>query len=89
MGKAYQIAKQTAQPKSEKKNELGTRKKINTINRKQTPPIQSSTQIHMDLWNPAMGDSLQFQHGNPPAFPTQYSPIHSERTLVRRQPQDP
>jgi hypothetical protein len=40
--------KKTAQPKSET-NEPITRK-INTINRKQTPPVQSSTQIHMDLW---------------------------------------
>jgi hypothetical protein len=60
MGKAHQIQKKTAQPKSET-NALATRK-INTINRKQTPSIQSSTQTHMDLWNSAMGDSLQFQH---------------------------
>jgi hypothetical protein len=54
MGKAHQNQKKTAQ-------ELVTRK-INTINRKQTPPIQSSAQTHMDLWNSAMRDSLQFQH---------------------------
>jgi hypothetical protein len=48
----------------------------------QTPPIQSSTQTHMDLWNSAMGNSLQFQHRNPPAFSIQDSPINSERTLV-------
>jgi hypothetical protein len=60
MGKAHQIQKKTAQPKSET-NELVTRK-FNDINRKQTPPIQRSTQTHMDLRNSAMGDSLQFQH---------------------------
>jgi hypothetical protein len=31
----------------------------------QPPSIQSSTQIHMDLWNSSMKDSLQFQHRNP------------------------
>jgi hypothetical protein len=55
MGKAHQNEKKTAQPKCET-NAPATRK-INTINRKQTPPIQSSTQNHMDLWNSAMGDS--------------------------------
>jgi hypothetical protein len=60
MGKAHQNKKKTAQPKSET-NALATRKKINTINRKQTPPIQSN-RTHMDLWNSAMGDNLQFQH---------------------------
>jgi hypothetical protein len=49
MGKAHQNQKKTAQPESET-SELATRKKINTINRKQTPPIQSSTATHMDLW---------------------------------------
>jgi hypothetical protein len=67
-------------------NELATQK-INTINRKQTPPIQSSTQTHMEPWNSAMGDSLQFQYQNPPALSIQDSPIHSERTLVHKQPQ--
>jgi hypothetical protein len=38
MGKAHQNQKKTAQPKSET-NALATRKKINIINRKQTPPI--------------------------------------------------
>jgi hypothetical protein len=56
MGKAHQIQKKTALPKTEISG-LAARK-INTINRKQTPPIQSGTQIHMDLWNSAMGDSL-------------------------------
>jgi hypothetical protein len=60
MDKAHQNKKKTAKPESEI-NEMGTRK-INTINREQTPPIQSSTQTHMDLWNSATGDSLQFQH---------------------------
>jgi hypothetical protein len=68
---------------------LATRKKINTINRKQTPSIQSSTHTHMDLWNSAMGDSLQFQHRNPPALSIKDSPIHSERTLVHKQSQNP
>jgi hypothetical protein len=54
MGKTHKIHKKTAQPKS-KVNELATQKKINTINTKQTPPIESSTQTHMDLWNSAMG----------------------------------
>jgi hypothetical protein len=39
MGKAHQMQKKIAQPKSGT-NELATRK-INTINRKLTPPIQS------------------------------------------------
>jgi hypothetical protein len=47
MGKEYQIEKKTAPPKSET-NALATRK-INTINRKQIPPTQSSTKTHMDL----------------------------------------
>jgi hypothetical protein len=67
---------------------LATRNKINTINRKQTPPIQNSTQTHMDLWNSATGDNLQFQLRNPPAFSIQDSPIHSEFTSVHKQPQD-
>jgi hypothetical protein len=36
-------------------NALASRKKFNTISRKQTPPIQISTQTHMDLLNSAMG----------------------------------
>jgi hypothetical protein len=63
MGKAHQIQKKTAQPQSET-NELATRK-INAKNRKETPPLQISTQTHMDSRNSAMGDSLQFQHRNP------------------------
>jgi hypothetical protein len=54
MGKAHQIQKKRAQPESET-NEVATREKMNTINRKQTPPIQSSTQTHMNLRNSAMG----------------------------------
>jgi hypothetical protein len=72
MGKAHQNQKKTVQPKSET-NALATRKKINTVNRKQTPPIQSSTQTHMDICNSAMGDSLQFQHRNLPATSIQDS----------------
>jgi hypothetical protein len=81
----------TAQPTCET-NELATRDNISTISaisRKQTPPIQSSTQIHMDTLNSAVGDSLQFQHRNVPALSIQDSPIHSERALVHKQPQDP
>jgi hypothetical protein len=80
MGKAHQIQKKTTQPESET-NELATWKNISIINRKQTP-IQSSAEIHVDLWNSAMGDSLQFQHRNPPALAIQDSPIHFERTFV-------
>jgi hypothetical protein len=35
------------------------------------------------------GDSLQFQHQNPLALSIQDSPIHSECTLVHKQPQNP
>jgi hypothetical protein len=66
MGKAHQMQRKTAQPKNET-NALATWK-INVINREQTPPIQSRTQTHMNLWNSAMGDSLQFQHRNPPVL---------------------
>jgi hypothetical protein len=38
MGKAYQTQKEAPQPKSET-NAQATRKKINTINIKHTPPI--------------------------------------------------
>jgi hypothetical protein len=40
--------KKTAQPKSET-NALATWEEIDTINIKQTPPIQSSTQTYMNL----------------------------------------
>jgi hypothetical protein len=79
MGKGHQNQKKTAQPKSET-NALAIRK-INTVNRKQTSRIQNSTEIYMDLWNSAMGDSLQ-------ALSIQDSLLHSERTLVNKQPQD-
>jgi hypothetical protein len=49
MGKAHQNQKKTAHPESET-NALAARK-INTINIKQTPPTQSSTQTHIDLLN--------------------------------------
>jgi hypothetical protein len=87
MVKSHQNQKKTAQPKSEA-NALAIRK-ISTVNRKQTPPIGGSTQTHMDLWNSAMGDSLQFQYRNPPALSIQDFPIHSDRTLLHKQPQDP
>jgi hypothetical protein len=51
--------------------------------------IYSNTQIYSDIRNSAMGDSLQFHQRNPPALSVQDSPIHSERTLVHKQPQDP
>jgi hypothetical protein len=88
MGEAHQNKIKTAQPKSET-NALAARKKINTVNRKQTSPIQSNTQISMDLWDSVMGDSLKFQHRNPPTFSIQDFPSHSERTLVHKQSQDP
>jgi hypothetical protein len=62
MRKTHQNQKKTAQSKSET-NALAARK-LNAINRKQTPPVQSSTQTHMALWNSAMGDSLQFQQSS-------------------------
>jgi hypothetical protein len=83
MDKAHQNQKKISQPKRET-NALATRKKINTINVKQTPPIQSSTQTHIDVRNSAMGDSLQFQHRNPSTLSIQDSLIHSERTLVHK-----
>jgi hypothetical protein len=55
MGKAHENKKETAQSKCET-NARAIRRKNNTIRRKQTPPIQSSTQTNMDLWNPAMGE---------------------------------
>jgi hypothetical protein len=48
MVKAHQNQKKPSQPKTEI-NALATPEKINSINRKQIPPIQSSTQTHMDL----------------------------------------
>jgi hypothetical protein len=53
-GKAHQNQKKPAQPKSET-NALAPWKKISIINRKQIPPIQSSTQTHLDLRPSAMG----------------------------------
>jgi phage-related protein len=76
--------KKIAQSKSET-NTLATQK-INTINRKQTPPIQKGTQTHMDLWNSAMGASIQFQHRNHPELTIQVSPTHSECSLVHKHP---
>jgi hypothetical protein len=60
MGKAHQIQKKTAQPESET-NALATRKKINTINRKQTPPIPNP-------YRP-----LEFSYGEQPQIPTSKS----------------
>jgi hypothetical protein len=57
MGKARQNQKKPAKSKSET-DALATREKSNTINGKQTPPIQSSTETYIDLWNSAMVDSL-------------------------------
>jgi hypothetical protein len=47
------------------------------------------TKTRMYLWNSAMGDSLQFQQLNPTELSIQDCPIHSERTFVYKQPQDP
>jgi hypothetical protein len=65
VGKAHQTQKKTAEPKSET-NELATRK-INTINSKQTPPVQV---VLKDIWIYAiqLWERLQFQHRNPPAL---------------------
>jgi hypothetical protein len=67
MGKAHQNQKKTAQLKSET-NDLTTPTKVNTISRKKTAPVQSSTETHMDLWNLAVGDSFHFLHRNPAAL---------------------
>jgi hypothetical protein len=88
MGKAHQIQKKTAQP-TRTTIEQATWKKINTINRKQTPHVQSITQTHADLWKSAMGASLQFLHRNLPGLSIQASLIHSEYMLVYKQPHDP
>jgi hypothetical protein len=48
MRKTHQSQKKPAQPKSET-NGQATQKKINIINRKQIPPIQSSAHTHLDL----------------------------------------
>jgi hypothetical protein len=61
MGKAHKNRKKPDQPKSET-NALAILENINTINCKQTPPIQSSAQTHLDVWHLAMWDSLQLQH---------------------------
>jgi hypothetical protein len=55
MSKAHQIQKKTAQSKSEA-NKLATRKMINTINRMQTLPIQSSK--HSLTYDESRSDSL-------------------------------
>jgi hypothetical protein len=60
----------------------------NTTNKKETPPLQTSNETHTDLWTSAMGE---------PLIPTwKYStatiggsPIHSERTVVDKQPENP
>jgi hypothetical protein len=39
----------------------------------------------MEVWNSAMGASLQFQDRNILALSIPDSPIHSEHTLVRKQ----
>jgi hypothetical protein len=84
LGKAHRANKNTVKLKSET-NALATLE-INAVNIKQTAPAQSSTQTRLDLWHSDMGDSLKFRHRNPSALPTQNSPMHSERTLVYKQP---
>jgi hypothetical protein len=45
--------------KTKSETNASATRKINIINRKQTPPTQSSPQTHMDPWTSAMGDSLE------------------------------
>jgi hypothetical protein len=87
VGRAQQNQKKTAEPKSET-NALAALQ-INTLNRKQTPSIQNSTETGNDVRNSAMGDSFKFQHRNPPERSNQDSPIPSERILAHKQPEDP
>jgi hypothetical protein len=62
MGKAHQIQKETAQPKSET-NELATQKKINTIHRKQIPPTQTMLKpiwiYGIQLWGTASNSNIK------------------------------
>jgi hypothetical protein len=62
MGKAHQNKKKTPEPKSEI-NALATRKKINTVNRKQTPPIQSILKpiwtYEIQLWGTASNSNIE------------------------------
>jgi hypothetical protein len=39
----------------------------------------------MDLWNSAIGDTIQFHHRNPPALSNQDSPTHSASNLVLKE----
>jgi hypothetical protein len=57
-------------------------------NRKQTPPIQSSTETNLGSWHSAMWDTHKLKHQNPPVLPIQNSPMLSECTLVHKQQQD-
>jgi hypothetical protein len=59
MGKAHQNQKKAAQPKSE--TYAQATRKMYTINRKQTPPIQSSSQ------NPY--GPMEFSYGGQPPIP--------------------
>jgi hypothetical protein len=48
-------------------NALATRKKISIINRKQKLLLYKAVlKTHFDLWNSAMGESLQLQYRNLP-----------------------
>lgn len=51
MGGAHQYQRKLAQPKY-----MHSSGKINTVNRTQIAPIQSSAQTHLDLWFYAMRD---------------------------------
>jgi hypothetical protein len=64
MGKEHQNQKKTVQTK------LATRK-ISSINRKQTPSVQSSTETHVFLWNA--------EWGQPPIPMSKYSSAFNPR----------
>jgi hypothetical protein len=58
-----------------------------TLSTESNSSYTSSVQTHLNLWNSAMGDSLQFQHQNPQELSIQDSPIHSECTWIHKKPQ--
>jgi hypothetical protein len=61
------------------------------LGRRSTLSTESELLLYKAVLKPirTYGDSLQFQHRNPPGLSIQDSQIHSERTLVHKQPQDP
>jgi hypothetical protein len=38
--------------------------KSNPLYQQQTPPLQSNTQTHLDIWHSTLGHDLKFQHRN-------------------------